>query len=51
METKRIILFLVLVFAITFGIEFGVIYPLVEQYGYGTNGKEDCYDNFRHSYL
>lgn len=37
METKRIIVFLVLVFAITFGIEFGVIYPLVEQYGYGTN--------------
>ncbi len=37
METKRIIIFLVLVFAITFGIEFGVIYPLVEQYGYGTN--------------
>lgn len=37
METKRIIVFLVLVFAITFGIEFGIIYPLVEQYGYGTN--------------
>ena len=37
METKRIIVFLVLMFAITFGIEFGVIYPLVEQYGYGTN--------------
>lgn len=37
METKRIIIFLVLVFAITFGIEFGVIYPLVEQYDYGTN--------------
>lgn len=37
METKRIIIFLVLVFAITFGIEFGIIYPLVEQYGYGTN--------------
>lgn len=37
METKRIIIFLVLVFDITFGIEFGVIYPLVEQYGYGTN--------------
>ena len=37
METKRIIIFLVLVFAITFGIEFGIIHPLVEQYGYGTN--------------
>ena len=37
METKRIIVFLVLVFAITFGIEFGIIYPLVEQYGYDTN--------------
>lgn len=37
METKRIIIFLVLVFDITFGIEFGVIYPLVEQYGYGAN--------------
>lgn len=37
METKRIIIFLALVFGITFAIEFGIIYPLVGQYGYGTN--------------
>ena len=37
METKRIIIFLALVFGITFAVEFGIIYPLVGQYGYGTN--------------
>ena len=36
-DTKRLIIFLVLVFAITWALEFFVVYPISEKYGYGKN--------------
>ncbi|MBQ7459585.1 MAG: CPBP family intramembrane metalloprotease [Bacteroidales bacterium] len=36
-ETKRLIIYLVLVFAITWALEFFVVYPISEKDGYGKN--------------
>ena len=36
-DTKRLIIYLVLVFAITWALEFFVVYPITEKYGYGKN--------------
>ncbi len=36
-DTKRLIIYLVLVFAITWALEFFVVYPISEKYGYGKN--------------